>query len=137
MSHSNAKDRFYPRNDSRISVSNGIESLLARLQPPVRVSGSDDFSDAAQPCTMTPPQDETLVSLGEEAVCGIHYESYNNGTCSKEYRLKSYPSREQAETAGAFVTHAGACGACSTTQDLASYLRSPDLTYRRIVLCEI
>lgn len=89
---------------------------------------SDEFPDLIEPCTTNPPQEETLLSLGEEAVCGLHYESYNNATCSKEYSIKSYISREQAETAGAFVTHAGACGACSTTQDLAAYLKSPDLT---------
>jgi hypothetical protein len=87
----------------------------------------EDFPDAVdEPCQTEPPLE--LTDLGEDAVCGIHYESYNNGTCSKEYRLESYESWDEAETAGAFVTHAGACGACSTTQDLAVYLKSPDLT---------
>lgn len=39
----------------------------------------------------------------------------------KVYRIKSYPSREEAETAGGFVTHVGSCGVCSTLQDLAVY----------------
>lgn len=89
---------------------------------------SDDFPDATGPCETTPPQDPAIVQLGEEAVCGIHYESYDNGVCSNEYRLQSYPSWQEAEDAGAFVTHAGGCGVCSTTQDLAAYLSSPDLT---------
>jgi len=89
---------------------------------------ADDFPNAVDPCAMDPPQDESLIVLGEEAVCGIHYESYVDGVCSQEYKLQSYPSFEQATQAGAFVTHAGACGVCSTTQDLAAYLKSPDLT---------
>lgn len=89
---------------------------------------SDDFPKQVGPCETTPPQDSALIALGETAVCGIHYESYNDGVCSKEYRLQSYASWQEAEDNGAFVTHAGACGVCSTTQDLAAYLNSPDLT---------
>ncbi|OEU07569.1 hypothetical protein FRACYDRAFT_162434, partial [Fragilariopsis cylindrus CCMP1102] len=37
------------------------------------------------------------------------------------YRIKTYPSRSDAETAGGFVTHVGHCGVCSTLQDLAVY----------------
>ena len=77
-------------------------------------------------CDTVPPLE--YAELGDDAVCGLHYETYVNGNCSKTYKMKSYPSWESAQEAGAFVTHAGACGACSTTQDLAPYLRSPDLT---------
>eukprot|EP00535_Pseudo-nitzschia_heimii_P002487 CAMPEP_0197175304 /NCGR_PEP_ID=MMETSP1423-20130617/1564_1 /TAXON_ID=476441 /ORGANISM="Pseudo-nitzschia heimii, Strain UNC1101" /LENGTH=432 /DNA_ID=CAMNT_0042624427 /DNA_START=93 /DNA_END=1391 /DNA_ORIENTATION=- len=37
------------------------------------------------------------------------------------YRIKTYPSREDAESAGGFVSHVGHCGVCSTLQDLAVY----------------
>jgi hypothetical protein len=33
-----------------------------------------------------------------------------------------------AQADGAHVTHQGPCGTCSTLQDLAVYLRKPDLT---------
>jgi hypothetical protein len=88
----------------------------------------DDVPNAVEPCETIPPQDVSLIALGEEAVCGIHYESFQYGICSLDYKLQSYASIQAAEQAGAFVTHAGACGACSTTQDLAAYLKSPDLT---------
>jgi len=44
-------------------------------------------------------------------------------TCENSgfYRIKTYPSREDAESAGGFVTHVGNCGVCSTLQDLAVY----------------
>merc|ERR1712032_668963 len=41
-----------------------------------------------------------------------------NGTF---YRIKTYPSRADAEMAGGWVTHVGHCGVCSTLQDLAVY----------------
>jgi len=37
------------------------------------------------------------------------------------YRIKTYPSRADAEIAGGWVTHVGHCGVCSTLQDLAVY----------------
>jgi hypothetical protein len=47
--------------------------------------------------------------------------SDNTGSCESGtyYRMKTYPSRSDAETAGGFVTHVGHCGVCSTLQDLA------------------
>ena len=73
------------------------------------------------PCQTLPPQEYT--DLGEDAVCAIHYQ---DGNCSF-YELQSYPSWDQAEAAGAFVTHFGSCGPCSTTQDLAAYMNTFDL----------
>jgi len=46
----------------------------------------------------------------------------------REYLLVSYPNESAALSDGAIVTHHGSCGACSTTQDLAVYLTTPDLT---------
>ena len=47
--------------------------------------------------------------------------SDSTGSCESGayYRIKTYPSRSDAETAGGFVTHVGHCGVCSTLQDLA------------------
>jgi hypothetical protein len=57
------------------------------------------------------------------AVCGVRFEA--DGV---RYRLQPFRSAEAARTAGFSVTHAGACGTCSTLQDLAVYLERPDLT---------
>jgi len=96
-------------------------------------------------CDTEPSLDSDLLNLGETAVCAIHYEvpqsqssqgiieSNNNatttttkgtGTICKQgtfYRIKTYPSRTDAELAGGYVTHVGHCGVCSTVQDLAVY----------------
>jgi hypothetical protein len=44
------------------------------------------------------------------------------------YHLSTFANSEAARTAGFAVTHFGACGTCSTLQDLAVYLEKPDLT---------
>jgi hypothetical protein len=59
-----------------------------------------------------PPPDE---------VCAVHAEG-------EGYRLQTWPDPEQAAEAGGLVTHGGACGACSTLEDLAVYAEYPDLT---------
>jgi len=67
-------------------------------------------------CTTTPVQ--TSLDDGD-AVCAYLY----SGTCpGNSYEMVTYPSHAQAVAAGAFVTHTGSCGLCSTTQDLAIYL---------------
>jgi len=42
--------------------------------------------------------------------------------------LQSYPSWDDAEADGAIVTHVGACGVCSTMEDLAALMSIKDLT---------
>jgi hypothetical protein len=42
-------------------------------------------------------------------------------------RLKTVASREEAEKNLQIITHLGACGTCSTLQDLAVYIETPDL----------
>ena len=57
------------------------------------------------------------------AACGLRFEP--DGL---HYRLRTFASPEAARLAGHAVTHLGACGTCSTLQDLAVYLERPDLT---------
>ena len=56
-------------------------------------------------------------------VCGVRFESDQ-----VHYRLSTFATIVAARTAGFAVTHVGACGTCSTLQDLAVYLDKPDLT---------
>lgn len=44
------------------------------------------------------------------------------------YTLQTFADDAAAEAAGGKVTHDGACGLCSPLQDLAVYMRNPDLT---------
>ena len=52
-----------------------------------------------------------------------------NHRCPRQYgyRLKTFASRRQAKRHGYLVTHEGGCGVCSTLEDLATYLSSPNL----------
>ncbi|HUL57778.1 MAG TPA: hypothetical protein VLU43_00805 [Anaeromyxobacteraceae bacterium] len=56
-------------------------------------------------------------------VCGVRFEP--DGT---RYRLATFGDEAASRAAGFAVTHTGACGTCSTLQDLAVYLERPDLT---------
>jgi hypothetical protein len=56
-------------------------------------------------------------------VCGVKFEPDR-----VHYRLATFSAAAEATAGGWRVTHTGACGACSTLQDLAVYLERPDLT---------
>jgi hypothetical protein len=45
-----------------------------------------------------------------------------------QYTLASFDSVQEAEEQGAIPTHGGACGLCSSLEDLQVYARYPDLT---------
>lgn len=81
----------------------------------------DPYTDGN--CETTPARE--LVGL-EGAVCAFKYSS--DPTMCSAYEMESYPSEEAALADGAFVTHLGACGLCSTAQDLAAYMANPDMT---------
>lgn len=57
-------------------------------------------------CMQPPPPDV----YDPDAVCAY---KFADDDCD-EYSMLNYPSREAAEADGAFVTHFGNCGACSS-----------------------
>jgi hypothetical protein len=89
-----------------------IDALLGLvlLEPPALLA-SDPYAGLPS----EPP-------VGVDPVCGVVK------TSSSTYRLATYESAEAAREDGSIVTHYGACGLCSSLQDLAIYMRYPDLT---------
>ncbi|MBM3956774.1 MAG: hypothetical protein FJ313_01815 [Gemmatimonadetes bacterium] len=89
-----------------------IESLRARtlVDPPALLPYS-------------PYDDASLVPTDTGGVCAVLAEPAVPGG----YRLSTFPDEGAAQAAGGAVTHSGACGACSSLQDLAVYLGDPDL----------
>jgi hypothetical protein len=79
-------------------------------------------------CDTVPSQE--YVELWETAVCAVKYNdtTLDSDQCPAEYATVSYPSEEAAKQDGAFITHYGTCGVCSSLQDLAVYVEYPDLT---------
>ena len=74
-----------------------------------------------EPLTADPyatPEDHPL---DEASVCAVL-------VSGDGYSLQTFPDDAAAEAAGGKVTHDGACGLCSPLQDLAVYMRNPDLT---------
>jgi len=69
-------------------------------------------------CTTDPPQ----AFFGEETICALRY----TDDCS-EYGLRTFPDRGTANRAGFVFTHMGACGVCSSLQDLAAYMEHTDM----------
>jgi hypothetical protein len=85
----------------------------------------DPYINTTQPCETSPPQNTSLLVLGEAAVCALHFimeETANlrkeflerrtplepiKRSCPTQYRLESYASRAEAEQNGAHMTHAG------------------------------
>jgi len=56
------------------------------------------------------------------SICAVKFSS------STTYSLATYDAQASAEADDAVPTHFGACGACSSLQDLAVYMEIPDLT---------
>jgi hypothetical protein len=91
----------------------------------------DDFAqwrsmtlvDAPSPSLQTPYGTVEPITFGEDAVCAVILEDDPS-----RYRLQSFDSTQSAARAGARPTHFGACGLCSSLQDLAVYASIPDLT---------
>jgi len=110
-----------PSKNLFVTGCNPYEGVSKHTNPPWK---------AYNGCELTPAQtfDTTSASGYDEAVCAFSYPKFNeDGNCDT-YTYKTYASAEEAEDDGAYVTHHTQCGACSSGQDLAVYLKFPDLT---------
>lgn len=58
------------------------------------------------------------------SVCAVVLDEADAGS----YRLETFADELAAVEAGAWITHASACGQCSSLANLAVYIRRPDLT---------
>ena len=90
-----------------------LDALTARtlLDPPAELR-DDPYARTPQPA----PQ--------PDKVCAVVPVPEGAGG----YRLDTFNSAEAAHQAGARVTHSGACGLCSSLQDLSVYIARGDLT---------
>lgn len=77
------------------------------------------------PLTSDPYNDPTFNTTWVNTVCAVRYPSPENRSF---YYLENYENPAAAQAAGAYVTHLHPCGQCSTTRDLAVYMKYPDLT---------
>lgn len=93
--------------EQKESQQRGLEEQQAEIQVDAD-AGSDSNTDEI----------ENITNIEEDNdIVDENYACENN----LYYRIKTYPSREDAELAGGFVTHMGNCGVCSALQDLAVY----------------
>jgi len=80
--------------------------------------------DAPTPLDVDPYTEPEPEAVAPGTVCAVLIDESNSNT----YALNTYVTAEAAALAGAQVTHAGACGLCSSLQNLAVYMGNPDLT---------
>ncbi|MBN2342950.1 MAG: hypothetical protein JXX29_20475 [Deltaproteobacteria bacterium] len=76
------------------------------------------------PLTVDPYETPAAYVETPDKVCGLSMDVENTNA----YRLETYDTADAASSAGAVITHYGACGLCSSLADLAVYMRYPDLT---------
>lgn len=82
------------------------------------------LAPAADALTSDPYAGAPPVPRPEGEVCAVVVDDLATHT----YHVATFATADAARTAGAYVTHADACGACSTLADLAVYAGTPDLT---------
>lgn len=70
------------------------------------------------------PYESPAPALSAGSVCAV----LRDDAVAGGYTLQTFPSAKDAVDAGGEVTHEGACGLCSSLQDLAVYLETTDLT---------
>jgi len=84
-----------------------------RLLNPASVLPADPFGEAS------------LEHDDSPAYCAAI--SVDTSPSGRTYRLKTFPTERAARAAGGQVTRRGRCGACSSFQDLATYIERRDL----------
>jgi hypothetical protein len=92
--------------------------LLAALRSKIPVEPVEVDGD---PYVIWQSKEPPLPPAG--TVCGVRFEQDQ-----VHYHLATFGTTAAARAAGFAITHFGACGTCSTLQDLAVYLERPDLT---------
>jgi hypothetical protein len=91
----------------------------------------EGYAESSYPQCVRPETTET-------SVCAIEYTTLADSPEScpdRRYALATYPSQQEAEAAGAIVTHGGACGVCSNLQDLAMRNKFSDTFESSTVQC--
>jgi len=106
---------------SEVYTELGDTAVCGLLYNPLMVTSQEDMQ------SIFAPSDGGGVGLGSQLSAKNSDTRASCPNAPLDYVMASYPSREHALADGATVTHVGACGACSTTQDLAVYLSVPDL----------
>jgi hypothetical protein len=103
----------------------GIETFVAPVYTAQEIEAlrSRTLVDPPALLPVSPYDDPALVPADTGGLCVVLAEPGVPGG----YRLQTFPDLPAAEAAGGVPTHTGACGACSSLQDLAVYLALPNL----------
>ena len=113
-------ERESPVQDARAATvpPSAPAPLLAALRSKIPI---DPVAVSGNPYTIWHDKEPPSTPVG--TVCGVRFEQDQ-----VHYHLNTFANSAAAHGAGFAVTHFGACGTCSTLQDLAVYLEKADLT---------
>jgi hypothetical protein len=101
-----------------------IDAIIDSQFVNVRVTRGFRVADPYSPESKKTLQVWNREPLRDEAVCALRFVDDSK----VEYELRDFDTSLAATESNFMVTHQGRCGSCSTLQDLAIYLVSPDLT---------
>ena len=78
--------------------------------------------NASNPLNDDPYQIDQMTNIPDDSVCALVANQ------QKHYQTQTFPNKQAAYEANAYITHGGVCGLCSSLQDLMIYATYPDLT---------
>ena len=91
-----------------------------------------DFEEGQLPqCVLSPPQ------VGN--FCGYKYETEDgtDGCQGRGYTMQSYDTISDLESDGAHLMHRGACGVCSSAEDIWAKMETLDNISPRLTFCAV
>lgn len=105
--------------DEQCGPSCGCEGVVARQFAPAELDAwlQWELAELPEELTEDPYEGPEPPAPGDEVCVAVFDDT--TGTYTLETR---------SDAAGGVVTHAGACGLCSSLEDLVTYVRNPDLT---------
>ncbi len=94
---------------------------IAREWPASRVAALGALELVDPPAELTADPYDAPAPAARGGACAVELVD------ARRYRLRTFDTLDAAKAAGAMVTHADACGLCSTLHDLSVYASMPDL----------
>ena len=102
----------------------GRESSNSNAVCGFRYETSNGDAKPTQPCHTHRALKEIVEEVGFGDNDGIETDSHPFNPNPDVYYMETYASKTDASNAQAFISHTGACGYCSSAQDLGVYLNS-------------
>jgi len=108
------------QHTSAVNIDSIIETQFSDATHASGFRVADPYGDEATQAVRAWQSD----TAHDNEVCAVRFADAER----VKYELRGFAAPDGALAAGFIITHQGRCGSCSTLQDLAVYLATPDLT---------